>query len=146
MNNDGTNPKKRTERETLLFSVFFSIIGSAVAATSSFSHFTIGRLSGKNVSMAGFLIMLSGGYGIWSYFSANRIAVRRNKALIMVYCILLLLAIAVPFLAVYYHWTLRALHIIVIVLPISYGLDTLLIRSQGKQSNERDGAKGSRNF
>lgn len=130
MKNDGSHPKKRKDRETLLFSVFFSIIGSAVAATGRFTHMTIGSWSGENVSMAGFLFMVGGGYGIWSYFSANRIVADRNKAPVIVYCILLFFALAIPFLAIHYHWPIRTLYILIIILPMSYGLDVVFVKSQ----------------
>ena len=105
MENNNTAQMKAPSEGLLLFWVFFLIAGTVMAATGTFSHWTMGRWGGDNVRAAGWFVSGLSVLGIFIYFRRIWFLARGHHILLVAaFIFAILVSLPIPFLMVAYDF------------------------------------------
>jgi hypothetical protein len=135
MESKDTGQTKVPRESSLLFWVFFLTAGTVMAATGTFSHFTMGRWSGCNVRTAGWFVSALSVYGIFDYFRHMWFRVRRHRIFTGAFIFAILVSIPIPFFMVAYDLSFRPMYWSVILLLFGHTLHKTLTKGLGPTSH-----------
>jgi len=114
----------------LLYSTFFSMVGSSIAADASFVHLTLPTMTGPNVRIGGFLLLIVSIYFLQSYLNSNMAYLKKHLLLFYSFIILLGTQIARPFLWEYYKFQLPSqinLILFILLVVVAYYLHKMVV-------------------
>ncbi len=143
MENNDTEQMKTPSEGPLLFWVFFLTVGTVVAATGTFSHWTMGRWGGDNVRVAGWLASGLSVLGIFVYFRRIWSRARGHHILVGAFIFAILVSLPIPFLMVAYDFGFPPMYWGIILFLFAHILHKRLTKGLGPTCHSTGRSKNS---